>query len=213
MNIIDDDPQYNDVIKTLKGLQKVSTPANFEADLMRKINSGKYEEKKSFWGKFLLPSRLIPSAALVLSAVVIFFVVNTGNSGYDENPLLSPPRVREDVVTSSTQDAFNTQLPEVKQQEKTAPRVKKKSVPKVSEDVPSMAANIPAREDSDGSTLGITLTGPQSSGYGNPSIVSFGNPINKRGLNYMQRPLTREEKMQLELMKKRLQEMLKELNK
>ena len=212
MNIIDDDPQYNDVIKTLKGLQKVSTPANFEANLMRKINTGKFEEKKSFWGKFLLPSRLIPSAALVLSAVVILFVVNTGNSGYDENPLLSPPRVREDVVTTSSQDAFNTQLPEVKQQEKAEPRVQKKSVPKVSRDVPSIAANTPSQEDSDG-TLGITLTGPQSSGYGNPSIVSFGNPINKRGLNYMQRPLTREEKVQLELMKKRLQEMLKELNK
>jgi hypothetical protein len=100
MNIIEDDHQHDDVIQTLKGLKKVSAPANFEADLMRRINTEKYDEKKSFWWKFLLPSRLIPSAALVLSAIVVLFVINT-NSGAEENPLLIPPKIREDVVASS----------------------------------------------------------------------------------------------------------------
>ena len=46
-----DEKKYEDVIKALKGLQEVKAPANFEADLQRRINSENIskEEKKSFW--------------------------------------------------------------------------------------------------------------------------------------------------------------------
>ena len=217
MNIIDDDHEHNDVIKTLKVLQKVSAPANFEADLMRRINTEKYAEKKSFWWSFLLPSRLIPTAALVLSAVVVFFVINTNTNGSDENPLLIPPKVREDVVASTNvqNDLQMSKVPEVKKEEKAKPRTGKNLTPKINNDVPAMANNDVMPEDSGISNLGITITGNNpGTTYGNPSIVSFGNrPINKRGLNYMQRNLTPEEKAQLEILKKKWLEMMKELNK
>ena len=34
----DDEKKYNEVIKTLKGLQKLKAPPNFEADLKRRLN-------------------------------------------------------------------------------------------------------------------------------------------------------------------------------
>ena len=93
-----DEKKYEDVIKALKGLQEVKAPANFEADLQRRINSEKFskEEKKSFWENIFVPSRLIPSLGLVAVSVVIFFVVDTNPEEVD-NPFLIEPRVREDV--------------------------------------------------------------------------------------------------------------------
>jgi hypothetical protein len=76
-----DEKKYEDVINALKGLQEVKAPANFEADLLRRINSEKFskEEKKSFWQNIFVPAKLIPSLGLVAAAVVIFFVVDTNS--------------------------------------------------------------------------------------------------------------------------------------
>jgi hypothetical protein len=93
-----DDKKYEDVIKALKGLQEVKAPANFEADLQRRINSEKFskEEKKSFWENIFVPSRLIPSLGLVAVSVIIFFAIDTNPEEVD-NPFLIEPKVREDV--------------------------------------------------------------------------------------------------------------------
>lgn len=93
-----DEKKYEDVIKALKGLQEVKAPANFEADLQRRINQEKFskEEKKSFWQNIFVPAKLIPSLGLVAVAVVMFFVVDT-NSEEMDNPFLIEPRIREDV--------------------------------------------------------------------------------------------------------------------
>jgi hypothetical protein len=93
-----DEKKYEDVIKSLKGLQEVKAPANFEADLQRRINSEKFskKEKKNFWQNIFAPAKLIPSLGLVTTAVVIFFVVET-NSEEMDNPFLIEPRIREDV--------------------------------------------------------------------------------------------------------------------
>ena len=93
-----DEKKYEDVIKALKGLKEVQAPANFEADLQRRINSEKFssKEKKGFWENIFAPSKLIPSLGLVAVSVVIFFVVDT-NSEEVDNPFLIEPRVREDV--------------------------------------------------------------------------------------------------------------------
>ena len=99
MPVKDDDKKYNDVIKTLNQLHEVKAPADFEADLMRKINSEKYKEKKeqSIWSKFFIPSRLIPSAGLAAAAIIVLFVV-TLNPEEIEDPLIMEPRVREDII-------------------------------------------------------------------------------------------------------------------
>jgi len=122
-----DEKKYEDVIKALKGLKEVKAPANFEADLQRRINSEKFskEEKKSFWENIFVPSRLIPSLGLVAVSVVIFFVVDTNPEEVD-NPFLIEPRVREDVFAV----ADYTEL-EKKQDELSKERSLKKEEPAI----------------------------------------------------------------------------------
>ncbi len=109
-----DEKKYEDVIKALKGLQEVKAPANFEADLQRRINSEKFskEEKKSFWQNIFVPAKLIPSLGLVAAAVVIFFVVDT-NSEEMDNPFLIEPRVREDVFAVTEYEELQQKQEEV----------------------------------------------------------------------------------------------------
>jgi len=112
-----DEKKYQDVIKALKGLKEVKAPANFEADLQRRINSEKYskEEKKSFWENIFVPSRLIPSLGLVAVAVVMFFVVDT-NSEEMDNPFLIEPRVREDIIGVTDYDGLKSRQEELSKQ-------------------------------------------------------------------------------------------------
>ncbi len=100
--------KYKQTINTLKQLQKVKAPAYFEANLMRKIRSGDLEEKKQNRLKIFTPSKLIPSAALALLAIILLFVVNI-NTDDVGNPLLSEPRVRQDMI-SLNKDISNTKV-------------------------------------------------------------------------------------------------------
>ena len=72
----DNELKYKDVIDTLKNLQQVKVPKNFETELMRKINSQTSGKEKNFWGRLFIPSRLIPSAGLAVTAVLLLFVLN-----------------------------------------------------------------------------------------------------------------------------------------
>ena len=92
-----DDEKYKNVIDSLKGLQKVNAPANFDANLMRRINSLEPEKKESFWERFFVPSKLIPATALAISAVILLFVLNANSN--NEDPLLTNPRVRTDIIS------------------------------------------------------------------------------------------------------------------
>jgi hypothetical protein len=213
-NFDENSRQYSEIINTLKGLQKVKAPAGFEADLMRKINSGKYEKERSFWEKLLLPSRLIPSAALGLAAVIVFFVLNM-NSAPVENPLLMAPRVREDVIATNNNPLTQKEAQVNPQKEKAGKETKQQPQPFFEEGTKSYAETHPGSTDSGVSNLGITFTGEdsQSTMPANTSIVSFGNPITKSGLDFQRRMLTPQERAQLEIMKKRLMNMMKQLSK
>ena len=152
-----DEKKYEDVIKALKGLQEVKAPANFEADLQRRINSEKFskEEKKSFWQNIFVPAKLIPSLGLVAAAVVIFFVVDT-NSEEMDNPFLIEPRVREDVFVVTEYEEL-----EQKQEELS----KQKSV-KESEPVKKNEPVLEKRRDESGlkSSEDKMITGREKSG-------------------------------------------------
>lgn len=115
-----DEKKYEDVIKALKELQEVKAPANFEADLHRRINSEKFtkEETKSFWQNIFVPSKLIPSFGLVAAAVVIFFVVET-NSEEMDNPFLIEPRVREDIFVVTEYKELEQKQEEISKQKST----------------------------------------------------------------------------------------------
>ena len=114
---MNDEKKYEKVIKDLKNLQQVKAPANFEADLKRRINSEKFKtEEKSFWGKIFLPSRLIPSLGLATAAIVVFLVVNV-NSEEMDNPFLIEPRLREDIVAVTDYYSIEDKKEELKKEQ------------------------------------------------------------------------------------------------
>jgi len=152
-----DEKKYEDIIKSLKGLQQVKPPENFEADLQRRINSEKFskKEKKSFWQNIFVPAKLIPSLGLVAAAVVIFFVVDT-NSEEMDNPFLIEPRVREDVFAV-------TELEEVQQKQE---EVSKEKSLKKDEPVKKKEPVLEKRRDESGlrSSEDKMITGREKSG-------------------------------------------------
>ncbi|MFC2103259.1 hypothetical protein ACFLSS_02405 [Bacteroidota bacterium] len=106
----DDEKKYEDVINTLKSLQQVNAHPNFEVDLKRRLNEGKYaRDKKKGFRNLLMPSRLIPSFGLAVAAVIVLMIVNV-NSEEADNPFLMEPKIREDIFTLSETD--DIQLPE-----------------------------------------------------------------------------------------------------
>ncbi len=105
--MIDDEKKYDDLIKTLKGLQQVKAPPNFEADLKRRLNAEKYaKEEKRTIKRFFAPSRLVPSFGLAAAVIVMFLMVNT-NSEEADNPFLMEPKIREDIILISDTDELN----------------------------------------------------------------------------------------------------------
>ena len=105
--MIDHEKKYDDLIKTLKGLQQVKAPPNFEADLKRRLNEEKYaKEEKRTIKRFFAPSRLVPSFGLAAAVIVMFLIVST-NSEEADNPFLMEPKIREDMILISDTDDLN----------------------------------------------------------------------------------------------------------
>jgi hypothetical protein len=103
----DDEVRYINIIRLLKQLPKVTAPPNFESDLMKRINSGNFQEnyRPRWWDKLFLPSRLIPAAAFALSILAVFYFLNF-NSVERENPFLAKPKIRETVLEASIAGSF-----------------------------------------------------------------------------------------------------------
>jgi hypothetical protein len=185
MALNDDELKYKDVINTLKSLQEVKAPQNFQADLMRRINSERFEDKQSFWKKVFAPSRLIPSAALAVTAVILLFVVNI--TGDDiENPLLMEPKVRQDVIQA--QDMSDIPLAGNEDSNQKSKPSDEKSI---------------AENRSENSDPGIPKI------EGDYTYSSAGFSIDKSGLNFRQINLTDEEKQRLNELKNHFRSLLK----
>lgn len=187
MALNDDELRYKNVIDALKGLTEVKAPKNFEADLMRRINSEKFEEKRqSFWEKIFLPSRLVPSAGLAVAAVLLLFVINI-NSDEVENPLLMEPKVREDMIEAK--DVSDIPMT-------------------VQEEIPgetrlgSADSNLAEFRDE------ISISGSRERSKTN-SFAATGFAIDKEGLNFRQVNLSEEEKQRLNELKHHFRMLLK----
>jgi len=96
------------LLDDLKNLPKVDAPKNFETELWRKINSSEKEIKESIWDKIFSPGKIAPAAVAVVSAVIIFFVVDV-NSEEMEDPLNIEPRLREDLIVYEMNDDISVQ--------------------------------------------------------------------------------------------------------
>lgn len=83
--------QYESLVSDLKNLPGIKVPSDFEYKLMIRIQNGQFEKVKKEKANNRLWS-LIPASALVLSAVVIFFVVQETSIQQDHNYLTIEPQ-------------------------------------------------------------------------------------------------------------------------
>ena len=205
MRNFDDDPNYDGVKKVLNNLHKIKAPGNFEKELFNRISKGETERELSFFDKLFMPSRLVPSLGLALTVVLIFLFTNIFISTNGDNPLLVNPRVRTDIISSN--------LPS------TPKKVEKSKNIETKEDVFNLTEKeqLTSNSKTDSNrdpNLGIRVTGRPSAvgGYYNGSVLTSVSPngaINKRGLDYKQIYLQRLQRAQIEQMKRRIEEILR----
>lgn len=133
MSRLEDDNKFEKVTRLLKDLSRVNAPSNFENELSKRINQGELTEKKESWfGKILSP-KLVPSAALAVTAVIILFLLK-GNGTDAEDPFNIIPKLREDQIVEKellgnvsvkiSTDETNSQSKRVKSNEKDSNIIK-----------------------------------------------------------------------------------------
>ncbi|HED05619.1 MAG TPA: hypothetical protein ENI61_02910 [Ignavibacteria bacterium] len=193
-----EEENFRNITEILKRLPKINPPDYFEADLMRKINSGKFNIKIGFWNKLLLPSKLVPISAAVILGLVILFMVHL-NSPSKVDPLVTSPERREDVTSLKN-------IPEIMREDFISnDEMKPDKINDIKRDNRQAAARqkkITGNSGISGNTS-LTYTTVNRNGYVN-AMNSFGYRINKNGLNYKIVFLNRAEKMKVNRMKSKL---------
>lgn len=215
----DEEKKYQNLINDLNNLRKVEAPKNFETELWKKINSENLVEKKSFWENLFSPSKLIPAAALI-SAVILFFIVETNSEPFDD-PFNAMPRLREDVLT--------LEKPEVEVFDQRRKVEEKKAVLKKGKEEPGRrdkSAGIES-DNKDQSTmmrnenlfademeaqkpqpesLKSEISGELTIGNASPAVSTYSTPIlEKQNFNFRQINLSEEQKREVEQLKQKIQ--------
>ena len=95
MSRLEDDNKFEKVTRLLKDLPKVNAPSNFENELSKRINQGEQTKKKESWFDKVFSPKLVPSAALAVTAVIILFLLK-GNTPDVEDPFQIMPKLREE---------------------------------------------------------------------------------------------------------------------
>ena len=208
----DDDIEYRDVIKTLNQLQEVKARKGFEADLMRRINSEETDIPEISGSSLFDLSRLVPAAALAVTAVLLIFVLDHSGVTQD-NPLSTAPRERQEVTAYSKTDNITQERKSLK----TKGNAVRQDIAGIQKDKANEAESKPAVKSeqnlkrsgtlSDKSIAGRKTGGGQfiTANLNSDRITNY--PVSKAGLNFRQVNLSNEQKMQLDRMKEKLETM------
>lgn len=184
----------------LKNLPKVSAPENFEEGLWRKIYSA--DDKKEFFIQNIFSiNRFIPAAATLVAIVIVFFLINSNASDY-EDPFMIEPPVREDLITVSNDDAGVTQMIQKKQNSKQYR-------------IESDQANRNLKEENsvqqlnDSTPQKPALEGKKSSGVmsSQPMVIDDAiesETITKDELNFLKKTVSEQEKREILELKKKI---------
>ncbi|GAB4289429.1 MAG: hypothetical protein Kow0098_07410 [Ignavibacteriaceae bacterium] len=211
MKTNNNDEKYQDVIKILKAMPHIEAPENFDAALMRKINRKKPDggDEKSFLLNLLMPSRLIPSAAVLASALIIFLLINT-NSSEASDPFLIEPKLREDVYEISANDEVlnlsgQHELTKEQRIESESPPVPKKSdnSPQTESKTESLRKNTNTESLSDEKPT-ATVFSDTLTDYRTKSTELSTRVTSRQGLNYKIVYMSEQEKRELRQLKEKL---------
>lgn len=93
-NLQHDEEQYRKLIGTLRHMPKVNAPANFEADLMRRIRQEEESpEKISFLKKLFSPFALTSSSIAVAAATIVLFVLFADKDDFNSYEEFNKPEL------------------------------------------------------------------------------------------------------------------------
>lgn len=213
------------LIDDLKNLSKVDAPKNFETELWRKINSSKEIKKVSFWDKIFTPGKIAPTAIALASAIIIFFVIDV-NSEQMEDPLTIEPKLREDFQIVEANHNMPVEL------EKKSTRQKNNEVERsdkvltwekgeaeqltnslstdVQTDKKMLSDENPAINEADeDQNISDSFKSEETLSLGgtvapSPKATSS-SQISKSNINFMQRNLSSEEKVEVQQLKMKVQ--------
>lgn len=221
----DEEKKYKRLIDDLKNLPKVDAPKNFETELLRKINSSEEIKKVSFWEKLLSPARLAPAALAIVSAVIIFFVVDI-NSEVMEDPLSIAPKLREDLAILKTTQEVPIELKKQSVRQKEKVEIKSEEIISDKKDIApplfrdkgnevrlesetDIKEQLVADELQAGISDSDSYISNETKSLGESVVPSTINApsteISKDNLNFLQRNLSSEEKMEVQQLKMKVQ--------
>jgi hypothetical protein len=208
----DDDKKYKELVDDLKNLKKIEAPVGFENKLWKKINSGETVEEKSVWRN--LTTRLVPAAAVLVVAVILFVVIE--NNAYEyQDPFLIEPVQRTDLIEFSAQEQNlieRDKLPETKSVQPEKPLEEKPSVVFRKKETPapealSMENQIAGRSETIVEEDSLT---PETTAVTTSMVDEVaGHDENlpsaemKQGLNFRQVQLSEQEKQEVNELKNR----------
>ena len=220
-----DEKKYEKLIEDLKNLPRIDAPENFSADLRRKINSLGKSEKQSFWDKLISPARLAPAAITIVTAIIIFYITDI-NSNEIEDPLNIEPKLRDDLLVyehkkdlpvlppseslekskglSGSKNQINSELQKKQRQdyrEKTVIVEEEKGMIKEERKLRDELSM--AKSDSDI----FSADKSESLGTNEPRIEAAPSVqgLSRENLNFMQRNLSSEDKMEVQQLKDKIQ--------
>lgn len=208
----DDDIEYRDVIKTLNQLQEVKARKGFEVDLMRRINSEEADIPEISGSSLFDLSRLVPAAALAVTAVLLIFVLDHSGVTQD-NPLMTAPRERQEVTAYAQKDNISQGRKTAKEEGNAV----RQDIAGIQKDKVNETESKPAVKSgqnlkrsgtlSDESKVGKNTGGGQfiTAKFNSDRITNY--PVSKAGLNFRQVNLSNKQKMQLDQMKEKLETM------
>ncbi len=221
----DEEKKYKRLIDDLKNLPKVDAPKNFETELLRKINSSEEIKKVSFWEKLLSPARLAPAALAIVSAVIIFFVVDI-NSEVMEDPLSIAPKLREDLAILKTTQEVPIELKKQSVRQKEKVEIKSEEIISDKKDIApplfrdkgnevrlesetDIKEQLVADELQAGISDSDSYISNETKSLGESVVPSTINApsteISKDNLNFLQRNLSSEEKIEVQQLKMKVQ--------
>lgn len=94
---IDDENMNEKVRRLLKDLSKVNAPESFETELSRRINNIEHKKEKRSWISLIFSPKLVPSAALAATAVIILLLLKPQIDQTEEKFNISPQLKEEKI--------------------------------------------------------------------------------------------------------------------
>jgi hypothetical protein len=197
-----------EISRMLKELPKINAPINFETELSKRINLDHTKIKKENWFDKIFSPKMVPSAALVVTTVIIILVLRNGSTQV-EDPFQILPKLRIDKISMLYQTDVGTKEEVVGINERQT-RTKKSNAAK---DTEPDEGDVYRTDSNSAVTVSYMHTSDQQI-----SVTPLNYPIDHAiieagGLNYKIVRLNDEERRQIELLREKMNPPVENLRK